>query len=148
MNEVEWRSWLREVLEDFGCEVGTLHFTDASGRNLVLVTQIGVPEELLDKVGFIPFGKGIAGAAAERREPVEMCNLQIDESGVARPAARKTEVAGTLAVPLFGDDGEVVGTLGIGMRAPHDFSETEKARLAEVGVRMVASRARASAAAG
>ncbi len=140
MNEVEWRAWLKEVLEDFGCEVGSLHFTDESGEFLSLVAQIGVPEELLEKVSFIPFGKGIAGAAAQRREPVELCNLQIDATGVARPAAKKTEAAGSLAIPLFDEAGAVVGTLGIGMRQPHEFSPEEKHRLAEVGARMVASR--------
>jgi L-methionine (R)-S-oxide reductase len=140
MNDVEWRAWLKEVMDDFGCEVGSLHFTDETGENLALVAQIGVPEELLERVSYIPFGKGIAGAAAQRREPVELCNLQIDASGVARPAAKKTEAAGTLAIPLFGPAGEVFGTLGIGMRQPHDFSAAEKSRLGEVGARMVASR--------
>jgi L-methionine (R)-S-oxide reductase len=140
MNDVEWRAWLKEVLDDFGCDVGSLHFTDQTGENLALVAQIGVPEELLERVSYIPFGKGIAGAAAQRREPVEMCNLQIDQSGVARPAAKKTDAAGTLAIPLFGPGGDVFGTLGIGMRHAHDFSDAEKHRLAEVGARMVASR--------
>ena len=81
----------------------------------------------------IPFGKGIAGAAAASREPVELCNLQQDLGGVAKPDARKTQLpAGSLAVPVFSADGaRVIGTLGVGMRAPHEFSEAEKTRLAE-----------------
>lgn len=76
----------------------------------------------------IPVGKGIAGVAAERREPVEMCNLQTDTSGVAKPGAKQTQVQGSLAVPVM--DGErLCGTLGIGKLVPYDFTTAEKDRL-------------------
>lgn len=124
--------WLGEVLESFGCQTGTLHKSDGEGF-LDLVTHVGVPEFLLPKITRIPIGKGIAGAAAERREPVELCNLQQDLGGVARPDARETKVSGSLAVPVFSPDGaRVLGTLGIGMQAPHDFSEEEKFRLSGI----------------
>ena len=123
--------WLARVLAEFDCQTGTLHRAD--GEFLDLVAHRGVPDFLLPKIGRIPFGKGIAGAAAERREPVELCNLQQDLGGVARPDARATKVSGSLAVPVFSPDGgRVLGTLGVGMEAPHDFSEAEKARLAAI----------------
>jgi putative methionine-R-sulfoxide reductase with GAF domain len=124
-------TWLAGVLADFSCQTGTLHRAD--GEFLDLVAHIGIPEMLIPKISRIPFGKGIAGAAAERREPVELCNLQQDLGGVARPDARQTQVSGSLAVPVFSPDGaKVLGTLGIGMMAPHEFTEDEKARLAGV----------------
>ena len=101
------------------------------GPELELVTQIGVPDNLLPIISQIPFGKGIAGAAAASREPVELCNLQQDLGGVAKEGARDTKVSGSLAVPIFHPDGgQVIGTLGVGMQQPHDFSEEEKQRLA------------------
>ncbi len=125
------RGWLGEVLQSFNCQTGTLHKAD--GGFLDLVVQIGVPDFLLPKIARIPFGKGIAGAAAERREPVELCNLQQDLGGVARPDARETKVSGSLAVPVFSPDGAaVLGTLGIGMQDPHDFTAEEKSRLAAI----------------
>jgi len=124
--------WLGGVLADFGCETGTLHRTGESGDMLELVVQLGVPEVLLPKIGRIPFGKGIAGAAAESRGPVELCNLQQDLGGVARPDARKTGVSGSLAVPVLAEDDRVLGTLGIGKREPYEFTDDEKERLAEV----------------
>lgn len=123
--------WLEGVLTEFACQTGTLHRSD--GTFLELVAHRGVPEFLLPKIGRVPFGKGIAGAAAERREPVELCNLQQDLGGVARPDARATQVSGSLAVPVMSPDGDrVLGTLGVGMEAPHDFSEEEKVRLASI----------------
>ena len=128
-------AWLEEVLCAFHCQTGTLHKAD--GEFLDLVVQKGVPEFLLPKISRIPFGKGIAGAAAERREPVELCNLQEDLGGVARPDARHTQVSGSLAVPVFAPDGTtVLGTLGVGMHAPHEFTEDEKARLSAIAARV------------
>lgn len=122
---------LKAAMEEFGCQTGTLH--RAEGEWLHLVAYAGVPEFLLDKISKIPFGKGIAGAAAATREPVELCNLQEDLGGVAKEDARKTGVAGSLAVPVFSEDGKtVMGTLGVGKVVPYEFSDVEKARLAEL----------------
>ncbi len=127
-----WNRILADILESFDCQTGTLHQAVPGGRLLTLVCQIGVPESLLDKISSIPFGKGIAGAAAESREPVELCNLQQDLGGVAKADARKTGVSGSLAVPVFAkESGQVIGTLGIGKFAPYEFTAAEKARLAE-----------------
>lgn len=122
--------WLAAVLTEFGCRTGTIH-RSADGEWLELAAAIGVPEPLLPVISRIPFGKGIAGAAAATREPVELCNLQQDLGGVAKEGARQTQVSGSLAVPVFSADGRVIGTLGVGMVEPHEFSGAEKARLAE-----------------
>lgn len=99
---------------------------------LHLLAHAGVPEFLLEKVAVIPFGKGIAGAAAERRESVELCNLQQDLGGVAKEDARKTGVSGSIAVPVFSETGEVIGALGIGKVVPYEFTGEEKERLAKI----------------
>lgn len=126
----EWQSILGSILEEFGCETGTIHQTSPDGSVLTLVCQIGVPDSLTDRISCIPIGKGIAGAAAERKEPVRLCNLQQDLGGVAKPDARKTGVAGSLAVPVFAaDSDQVIGTLGIGKSIPYDFPGDEERRL-------------------
>lgn len=130
-----WKTTLESLLETFGCQTGTIHRANDRETILSLVSQVGVPESLMGKISQIPFGKGIAGAAAESREPVELCNLQKDLGGVAREGARATGVAGSLAVPIFAaDSNKVVGTLGIGKFVPYEFSAEEKARLAQVAV--------------
>jgi len=119
---------LERILTELGCRTGTIHRTGSDGQ-LELVAQVGVPDFLLPKVARIPFGKGIAGCAAERRGPVQLCNLQADASGVARPEAKATGVDGSLAVPVLSTDGRVLGVIGIGKSVPHDFSAEETARL-------------------
>ena len=129
MNEADGK--LKEAMEEFDCQTGTLH--RAEGEWLHLVSHAGVPEFLIGKISKIPFGKGIAGVAAETRGPVELCNLQEDLGGVAKEDARKTGVSGSLAVPIFSPDGTtVIGTLGVGKVVPYEFSGQEKARLAEL----------------
>ena len=122
---------LQEAMAEFACQTGTLH--RAEGEWLYLVAQMGVPEFLMDKISTIPFGKGIAGVAAESKEPVELCNLQQDLGGVAKEDARKTGVSGSLAVPILDESGKVLGTLGVGKIVPYEFSDAEKARLTEIG---------------
>ncbi len=127
----DFQAQLATILREFDCQTGTLHKSTSDGEFLELVCQIGVPDSLLDKITLIPFGKGIAGVAAMRRAPVELCNLQEDLEGVTESGARRTGVAGSLAVPILEDGAErVVGTLGIGKHVPHDFTDEEKERLA------------------
>jgi len=130
--QATWEALLSQILIEFKCQTGTLHRTQADGQSLGLLCQIGVPEALIPKSSLIPFGKGIAGVAAEKREAVELCNLQQDLGGIAKPDARQTKVSGSLAVPIFDPNSQqVIGTLGIGMMDPHDFSTHEKQRLAD-----------------
>jgi len=134
----DWAAVLVKVLANFQCATGTIHRTDPATGLLVLVTQHGIPPHvlpmLLPKIDNIPFGKGIAGCAAQRKEAVQLCNLQEDLGGVAKPDAQKTNVQGALAVPILGADGKVIGVLGIGKMQPYDFSEAEIADLNKVAV--------------
>ncbi|MGJ8725915.1 MAG: GAF domain-containing protein [Roseibacillus sp.] len=124
-------AWLSKVATQFNCQTGTLHRSQDS-ETLQLIASLGVPEHLLSVIDNIPFGKGIAGAAAATREPVELCNLQKDLGGVAKEGARDTKVSGSLAVPIFSTkDQTVIGTLGIGMIQPYEFNEDEKSALAQ-----------------
>ncbi|MHC2993703.1 histidine kinase [Pontibacter sp. HJ8] len=131
----DWQQLLTDVIEAFDCTTGTLHTFDPVAGLLRLQAQQGIPPFLVPKMMEIPVGKGMAGIAAERRQPVEMCNLQTDESGVARPAARETKVEGSIAVPLL-LDGELYGTLGIAKPVPYDFTEEEKSSLLQIGEEM------------
>jgi len=126
--ETTWTELLAQTIADFGCTTGTLHRLDPADRHLKLVAHQGIPAALMPIIQSIPVGKGIAGVAAQRQEPVEMCNLQTDTSGVAKPGAKQTQVQGTLAVPVLDGD-RLCGTLGIGKLEPYDFTAEEKDQL-------------------
>lgn len=126
------REALEIILEEYGCVVGSIHRLDPLMNVLRLEAEVGIPPMLMEKVSTIPIGKGMAGLAAERRAPVQVCNLQTDESGVAKPSARETGVEGSLTVPIL-LDGELLGTLGIAKPSQHEFTEQEIDCLMNVG---------------
>ena len=134
-NTINWQQVLSEILSSFECTTGTVHFLDQESSLLHLEVQQGIPDFLIPKVSVIPIGKGMAGIAAERREPIEMCNLQTDKSGVARPAAKETKVEGSIAVPMM-LDGDLFGVLGIAKPVSYDFTEIEVNDLLKIGTEM------------
>lgn len=122
---------LDEVLRHFECATGTVHDLDPDSALLRMRAQRGIPPQLLDRVQRIPIGKGMAGIAAERREPVQVCNLQTDSSGVARPAAKETRVEGSIAVPML-PGGRLCGVLGVAKPVEYEFTAAETTELTAI----------------
>ena len=132
---INWQQVLSTIISCFDCTTGTIHFLDKTTSILKLQAQEGIPAFLIPKIAEIPIGKGMAGIAAERLEPVEICNLQTDDSGVARPAARETKVEGSIAVPML-LNGVLYGTFGIAKPVTYDFTKEEISELLELGAEM------------
>ncbi len=123
---------LEVVIGAFDCAVGTIHSLDAASGMLALRAQRGIPEAIMDKVRLIPIGKGMAGLAAARREPVQVCNLQSDDGGVAKPGAKLTQMEGSIAAPMLVGE-TLCGTIGVAKPTPYEFSRDEAERLMRVG---------------
>jgi L-methionine (R)-S-oxide reductase len=124
---------LDDTLREFNCVAGTIHVLEDKSGVMKLAAHSGIPDAVLEKVRDVPIGKGMAGLAAERREPVQVCNLQTDTSGVAKPSARETKMAGSIASPMLTADGALKGTIGVAKAVPYDFTATECARLMRIG---------------
>jgi hypothetical protein len=91
---------LDESIRAFGCQAGTVHWLDAQSGMLRLAAHRNIPETIVQLVATVPIGKGIAGLAAQNREPVSLCNLQTDTSEDDRngrlaggPNARRRRIA-------------------------------------------------------
>lgn len=121
---------LDAAMAHFGCQAGTVHWLTADGV-LTLAAQRNLPPPIVSIIQTVPIGKGIAGLAAERREPVCLCNLQTDTSGQARPAAKTTGMEGSIAVPML-VQGELRGVLGIAKIEAHDWTDAEKNILLQI----------------
>ncbi|MEZ5355542.1 MAG: GAF domain-containing protein [Bryobacteraceae bacterium] len=122
---------LRAILDELAADSGTVHLIGEDGH-LHLAAAIGIPEAVRKIVEVVPVGKGMAGLAAERREPVHVCNIQTDASGDVRPGARATGLEGAIALPMFRGDA-VVGVLGVASHRERTFTEIEIARLLALG---------------
>jgi len=123
---------LRAVLEHFHSETGTIHLLDREQQLLHLAAQLGLPPQMTDLIRVIPVGKGIAGQTVARGQPVTMCTLQTDTSGVARPGARQSGIGGMVCVPLRNGEA-IVGAIGIGTTRPYEYTPDETRQLEEIG---------------
>jgi L-methionine (R)-S-oxide reductase len=127
------------VVRQFAADTGTLHIVENDGM-LHLKALIGqFPPPVLATIQKIPIGKGMAGLAVERREPVDACNIQTDMSGDVRPGAKATGMEGAIVVPAF-DGARVVGALGIANRGERFFNGEEKTALIEAARALAARR--------
>jgi tRNA threonylcarbamoyladenosine biosynthesis protein TsaE len=132
VNDASLLKVLDKILSHFRCTAGTLHAWNGALGHLDLRAARNIPGQVLDKVKAIPIGKGMAGIAAERRRPVQVCNLQTDTSGVAKPSAKETRMEGSIAVPLL-HELELAGVLGIAKPTAYQFSAAEIDVLQEAG---------------
>jgi L-methionine (R)-S-oxide reductase len=128
-----------ELTEALGCVVrgldadtGTLHFLEDDGLLHLKASSGDFPPPVLAVIQTIPVGKGMAGLAVARAQPVDACNIQTDTSGDVRPGAKATGMEGAIVVPVF-NGARVVGALGIANRGERTFSEEEKNTLIEAG---------------
>ena len=136
VEEVRAASSYSEALDltiaHFRADSGTIHMLESDGLLHLKAASKGLPEAVLAIVRTVVVGKGMAGLAVERAEPVGVCNIQTDTSGDVRPGARATGMEGAVVVPIF-DGVKAAGALGIANRSARMFSNEETALLIEVG---------------
>ena len=113
--EQELESWLARFLGNVQAVAGTVHLHENGG--LRLGAAVNIPLPVRQAVEWVPSGKGMAGMALERGEPVQTCNLKEDASGAVKPGARA--VNAVLAIPKIVTGGLVL--LAIGMDASRNY---------------------------
>ena len=124
---------LHATLTHFDCQAGTVHRLEAGV--LKLAASVNIPPPVMALIETVPIGKGIAGLAAERLEPITLCNLQTDTSGQARPAAKQTGMEGAIAVPIL-VKGVLCGVLGIAKASAYEWSAHESGLLLAIASRL------------
>jgi L-methionine (R)-S-oxide reductase len=133
---------LLEAVDHLAAQSGTIHLKLPGQKVLRLGASHGIPPAVQAIVEIVPWGKGMAGLAAECAQPVDACNIQTNTSGDVRPGARATGVAGAIVVPvMLGAD--VVGTLGVGCVLERTFDADETAWLLQHGRALALDLARA-----
>jgi L-methionine (R)-S-oxide reductase len=120
------------IVRSFGADTGTLHLLEQDGLLHLKALSGQFPPPVLAVIREIPVGKGMAGLAVERAQPVDACNIQTDATGDVRPGAKATGMEGAIVVPVF-DGARVIGALGIANRGERLFSDEEKSALIAAG---------------
>jgi GAF domain-containing protein len=128
----EWTGALEHILRHFAADSGTIHLMGDDGLLHLRAASRGIPQAVLDTVRTVPVGKGMAGLAVERRQPVGACNIQSDATGDVRPGARATGLQGSIVVPILCGDA-AVGALGVANFRERTFSDAETSLLLAIG---------------
>lgn len=113
---------LANFLATFGGVAGSVHLV--RGDDLVMAAAVNLPEPVRAATAVVPRGKGMAGLAWERAEPVQTCNLKTDDTGDVRPGARAVAAQAAVALPVHGGDG-VVAVVGIAFLGERELTAAE-----------------------
>ena len=135
---------LAAIVSHMTADSGTVHLIGDDGMLHLAAATLGFRDAVLKTIAVIPPGKGMAGLAVTRGEPVDACNIQTDTSGDVRPGALATALAGAIVVPIF-RGGEIVGSLGVANRGERTFTEAEIDTLLAAGRAIAARHPEASA---
>jgi L-methionine (R)-S-oxide reductase len=128
---------LLAALRHFAADSGTVHMLETDGVLHLKAASPGIPQVVIERVRLVPVGKGMAGLAVERSQPVTACNIQTDTSGDVRSGAKLTGLEGAIVVPMM-RDGKAAGAFGIANRAERTFSEEEQSLLLAIGAHLAA----------
>ena len=131
----DWPKLLDLVVLRMAADSGTLHLLGSDDLLHLVAASASIPAFVLETVRTVPIGKGMAGLAVERRQPVDACNIQTDTTGDVRPGARATGLQGSIVVPLMHQD-QAIGALGVANRHERTFTDDEQQQLLELGRRI------------
>jgi L-methionine (R)-S-oxide reductase len=129
------QAWLDAFLHDHGGVAGTVHVRPPDG-DLELAASVNIPPVVQNIVRRIPIGKGMAGLAWERNEPVSTCNIKDDSSGKVRPGAKAVDAGAGVALPVHDGQGRVRAVVGIAYRDERTLTESELAALSQAAARV------------
>jgi hypothetical protein len=123
------QAWLENFVRETGGIAGTVHLL-TSPDELSLAAAVRIPEPVKTIVARVPRGKGMAGLALERDEPISTCNIKTDSTGQVRPGARAVDAKAGVALPVHDAAGKVRAVVGVAFTDEKALSESELADLA------------------
>src|SRR5437762_4031005 len=97
-NQVQ-QQWLESLIARLGGIAGTVHVQ--RGEDLYLTAAHNIPPNVIAIVAHVPHGKGMAGVAQVKKQPVQTCNLQTDETGNIKPGAKAVNAQAAIALPVL-----------------------------------------------
>ncbi len=121
MSEIE--TTLSQFVTQHGGVSGTIHRRE--GELLKLMATVKIPPKVLELIQVIPKGKGMAGLALEREQPVQTCNLKDDTTGDVRPGAKAVDATAAVAFPIASKGGDIDAIVGIAFMDYREFTDQQ-----------------------
>jgi L-methionine (R)-S-oxide reductase len=118
------QEWLESFIAQHGGIAGTVHVQ--RGEDLYLTAAHNIPPQVAAIVAHVPHGKGMAGLAQVRKEPVQTCNLQTDETGNIKPGAKAVDAQAAIALPVLDEQGAVHAVVGIAWSKEGEIGPAEE----------------------
>ena len=125
-NQVQ-QQWLESLITQLGAVAGTVH--QQRGDDLYLTAAHNIPPHVIAIVAHVPHGKGMAGVAQVKKQPVQTCNLQTDQTGNIKPGAKAVDAQAAIALPVLDDAGTVRAVVGIAWNKEGEIGEDEEQAL-------------------
>jgi len=117
------QAWLETFVRDSGGIAGTVHVVTTPDE-LTLAAAVRIPDMVKPIVQKVPRGKGMAGLALERDEPISTCNIKTDSTGQVRPGARAVDAKAGVALPVHDAGGKVRAVVGVDFTDEKALSES------------------------
>jgi L-methionine (R)-S-oxide reductase len=124
------QEWLESFIAQHDGIAGTVHVQ--RGEDLYLTAAHNIPPKVVAIVAHVPRGKGMAGLAQVKREPVQTCNLQTDETGNIKPGAKAVDAQAAVALPVLDSAGTVRAVVGIAWSDEAEIGAAEQQSLMEM----------------
>jgi hypothetical protein len=105
------QQWLESLIAQLDGSAGTVHVQ--RGDDLYLTAAHNIPPKVIAIVAHVPHGKGMAGVAQVKKQPVQTCNLQTDETGNIKPGAKAVGAQAAIALPVLDETGAVRAVVGV-----------------------------------
>lgn len=118
------QEWLESFIARHDGVAGTVHVQ--RGEDLYLTAAHNIPPQVVAVVAHVPRGKGMAGAAQIKKEPVQTCNLQTDETGNVKPGAKAVAAQAAVALPVLDAAGAVCAVVGIAWVKEGEIASAEE----------------------
>jgi len=105
------QQWLESLIAQLDGQAGTVHVQ--RGDDLYLTAAHNIPPKVIEIVAHVRHGKGMAGVAQVKKQPVQTCNLQTDETGNIKPGAKAVDAQAAIALPVLDETGALRAVVGI-----------------------------------
>jgi hypothetical protein len=122
--------WLESLIAELGGIAGTVHMQ--RGEDLYLTAAHNIPPNVVAIVAHVAHGKGMAGVAQVKKQPVQTCNLQTDETGNIKPGAKAVNAQAAIALPVFDQAGAVRAVVGIAWSHETEIGAAEQQKMMEM----------------
>jgi hypothetical protein len=132
-NQVQ-QEWLEAFIASHGGIAGTVHVQ--RGEDLYLTAAHNIPPQVIAIVAHVPHGKGMAGVAQVKKEAVQTCNLQSDETGNIKPGAKAVDAQAAVALPVLDAVGAVRAVVGIAWSKEGEIGPAEEQALLKLAAEL------------